>query len=146
MPVGWSSKRKAVRPFMPENADFGFDSLPIGRDPTPARARRWLALVALSPVAVWLLVLLPGLAEWARARPGLALIVAGAAGALPAVAVASRTRFVATVRRRILHARPTERCRVCGYSSTGLETTRVESGTLPFDQARCPECGRANPR
>jgi phage FluMu protein Com len=40
--------------------------------------------------------------------------------------------------------RPTDRCRTCGYSLAGLEASHIDTATRPFDQARCPECGRLN--
>ena len=45
---------------------------------------------------------------------------------------------------RVRRVRPTDRCRTCGYSLAGLETSHIDSATRPYDQARCPECGRLN--
>jgi hypothetical protein len=74
----------------------------------------------------------------------LAFAISGAA--LLGLAFVYRVRLWKSIRQRVLHARPTDHCRLCGYSSAGLDATRVDTGTLAFEQSRCPECGRPNPR
>jgi len=85
------------------------------------------------------LIMLAEQPRWtlAAALGGIALLV---------LAALYRVRLWRTIRNRVLHARPTDHCRTCGYSAAGLEVQRVDSGTLPFEQAQCPECGRRNPR
>jgi hypothetical protein len=45
---------------------------------------------------------------------------------------------------RVRRLRPTTHCRTCGYSLVGLDAAHIDTATRPFEQARCPECGRLN--
>jgi hypothetical protein len=88
--------------------------------------------------------------QWAQVRTvveekPIILAIAGAALALAvgfgfARSAAQKRHMSGRVRR----ARPTDRCRTCGYPLEGLETAHIDSTTRPYDQARCPECGRLN--
>lgn len=131
---------------MPGSAHSDFDSPPGGNNETATGAKKWLAIGMLSPIGLWLLLFSPLVVRWARGHVAVSALIAAIAITLLAVLIAYRVRLWASIRRHMLHAAPTEHCRVCGYASAGLERTRIEHTTLPFDQARCPECGRPNPR
>lgn len=110
---------------------------------------RWdwlLGVLTAAPMAAYATMAAAGtLGQSQEARLVAAAILIGAS-LLGAVALVIRARHLRSVESRILRARPTQRCGTCGYSSDGLDTERVDTGTLPFDHAMCPECGRPNPR
>lgn len=112
----------------------------------PRPKRNWFALVTLVPMAASVAVYFPRIVSWAEESPVLAAFFGVLAAGLIARFIVLRLLLRASIRRRLVRSRPTGRCRVCGYTSDGLETIRQTSGTLPFDQTLCPECGRPNPR
>jgi len=112
----------------------------------PYKAPRWLGFVPLVPMAAGLFAAVPGLLGLAMERPGLSVPIAIGVIGLWGLLIGRRVQLAGSIRRRILRARPTTWCQTCGYASDGLDVVHVDSGTLPFDRTRCPECGRANPR
>ena len=107
---------------------------------------RWLGYVILLPMAVGLLAFVPPLLHLASEHPIASIPFVVAIAGLSCLLIGRRMHLALSIRRRILRARPTEWCQMCGYSSDGLEVVRVDTGTLPFDRTACPECGRPNPR
>lgn len=113
----------------------------------PRTRRNWLlGLITAAPMGAYAVVRAVGLLDQSPEARIVAVAVAIGACLLGVAAFVMRTRQLRRVESRILRARPTRWCRTCGYSSDGLDTTRVDSGTLPFEHATCPECGRPNPR
>jgi ribosomal protein S27AE len=108
--------------------------------------RNWLALLPMVPVALFWAFQAYGRLDWMKEHAGVALIISAAVVLISGLVFADRTFHRRSIQGRILRARPQDVCPRCGYSSTGLDTEHVDSGTLHFDQAVCPECGRSNPR
>src|SRR4051794_4773667 len=93
-------------------------------------AATWIAVILLAgPLFSNLLLMVLAY----QPRWGLARALGG--GAMLGLVVPPRASLWKGISRRILHAGPTEHCAVCGYSSAGLKTRVLDSGTMPFEQS-----------